>query len=198
MGAWWKEDLGMWKVTVECHGELRSEYCHVLISSQGVLVSVKTLLMGTSGYTTNENRQYNHESWPDIQGLRDFKGHLTHSASWDHCYDYSNKTIAVIGNGASGIQIVPAMAKLPGTEVQNFIRGPAWVYNRASPSKRTRDHNFTYSEKEKEHFRNPEYHLQYRKGILDRTEKAFCMFRKGPNNEEAMGLAAAQMAEKLN
>lgn len=196
VGPWWKEDLGMWKVTVECAGELRSEYCHVLIASQGVFVLFETLPTGPSGYTTNKNWQYRHESWPDIQGLRDFKGHLTHSASWDDCYDCSNKTLAVIGNSASGIQIVPEMAKVPGTEVRNFIRGPAWVYNRASLSG-TGDPSFTYSEEEKEHFRNREHHLQYRKGILDRTETAFSIFTKGPNNEEAMRLAAAQMPEKL-
>lgn len=34
----WQEDLGMWKVTVEKGGVQRDEFCHVLISGQGVLV----------------------------------------------------------------------------------------------------------------------------------------------------------------
>ena len=38
VGARWQEDLGQWKVTVEHEGQRRDEYCHVLISSQGVLV----------------------------------------------------------------------------------------------------------------------------------------------------------------
>uniref|UniRef100_A0A0D2XXV2 Sterigmatocystin biosynthesis monooxygenase stcW n=1 Tax=Fusarium oxysporum (strain Fo5176) TaxID=660025 RepID=A0A0D2XXV2_FUSOF len=180
VGAEWLDDLGQWKVTVEHEGIQREEFCHVLISAQGVLV---------------------HESWPKIPGLKDFEGHTTHSASWDHSYDYSNKRIAVIGNGSSGIQIVPQMAKLPGTEVTNFVRGPAWVYYRAPPSKHLGreddDPNPRYSEQDKARFQDPELHLQHRKGIISRTNKSFYIFRKGENNERGMKMAAEQMAEKL-
>ncbi|KAH8682082.1 hypothetical protein BX600DRAFT_485639 [Xylariales sp. PMI_506] len=181
VSADWQEDIGQWKVTVEHAGKQRDEYCHVLISGQGVLV---------------------HENWPTIPGLRDFKGHITHSARWDHNYDYSNKRIAVIGNGSSGIQIVPQMIKLPGTDVTNFIRGPAWVYYRAPPSKHLGrefdDPNPEYTEEEKTKFRDPEQHLAHRKAIISRTNKSFYIFLKGENNKEGMRLAAEQMAEKLN
>lgn len=179
--AEWIEAAGQWKVTV-CHQGLeRDEVCDVLISCQGVLV---------------------HPSWPDIPGLNDFKGHVTHSASWDHSYDYSNKRIAVIGNGSSGIQIVPQMAKLPGTEVMNFIRSPAWVYYRVPPSKHlgreVDDPNPEYSEADKQKFCDPEMHKEYRKGIIHRTNKAFRIFIKGENNKDTMEFGGAQMAEKLN
>lgn len=178
--ARWQEDEGQWKVTVEHQNTRREEYCHVLISARGVLV---------------------HESWPDIPGLRDFKGHITHSALWDHNYDYSNKRIAVIGNGSSGIQIVPQMARLPGTVVQNFVRGPTWVYYRAPPSKHLGrddpDPNPKYTDEERERFKDPEYHLQHRKGIISRTNKSFGIFLRGEKNEEGMRLASEQMAEKL-
>ncbi|KAE9582661.1 putative sterigmatocystin biosynthesis monooxygenase [Colletotrichum fructicola] len=180
IGAQWQEAKGQWKVTVEHEGKQREEHCHVLISAQGVLV---------------------HESWPDIPGLRDFEGHITHSALWDHNYDYSNRKVAVIGNGSSGIQIVPQMQKLPGTDVVNFIRGQAWVYYRAPPSKHLGrddpDPNPKYTDAEREMFQDPDYHLQHRKGIISRTNKSFHIFMKGKNNEEGIKLAAAQMAEKL-
>ena len=83
--------------------------------------------MNTTLMVVNHQR---HHKWPDIAGLHDFKGHLTHSANWQHDFDYSNKRIAVIGNGSSGIQIIPQLQKLPGTEVTNFMRGPTWVYYR--------------------------------------------------------------------
>ncbi|KAH6693884.1 cyclohexanone 1,2-monooxygenase [Plectosphaerella plurivora] len=179
--AQWHEAEGEWEVTVEHAGEQRTEHCNVLISAQGVLV---------------------HECWPDIPGLKQFKGHITHSARWDHTYDYSNKRIAVIGNGSSGIQIVPQMAKLPGTNVMNFIRGPAWVYYRAPPSKHLGrddpDPNPKYTEEERQRFNDPEYHLEHRKGIISRTNKSFYIFMKGENNEAGVRAAAAQMAEKLN
>jgi cation diffusion facilitator CzcD-associated flavoprotein CzcO len=143
-----------------------------------------------------------HESWPKVPGLHDFKGHITHSASWDHSYDYSNKRIAVIGNGSSGIQIVPQMVKLPGTDVMNFVRGPAWVYYRAPPSKHLGrddpDPNPKYLELEIEKFRDPEYHLEHRKSIISRTNKSFYIFMKGENNKEGVRLATEQMAQKLN
>lgn len=145
---------------------------------------------------------HRHENWPDVPGLRDFKGHITHSARWEHNYDYSNKRIAVIGNGSSGIQIVPQMAKLPSTTVQNFVRGPAWVYYRAPPSKHlgreVDDPNPAYTEGEKEQFRDPQYHQRYRKGIVSRTNKSFYIFLKGENNDAGMKAAREQMAEKLN
>ncbi|KAJ5983102.1 hypothetical protein N7481_005201 [Penicillium waksmanii] len=179
--ATWDEDTGRWNLTVEHNGEQREDYCDVLISAQGVLV---------------------HHSWPDIPGLHDFKGHITHSAHWDHNYDYSHKRIAVIGNGSSGIQITPQMAKLPGTEVVNFMRSPAWVYYRVPPSKHlgrdVEDANPAYSEEEISKFNDPESHKQYRKAIISRTNKAFRLFIKGENNEAAVKFGTQQMAEKLN
>ncbi|KAI9372345.1 hypothetical protein BJX61DRAFT_552971 [Aspergillus egyptiacus] len=181
VGARWQENEGVWKVTVEHAGVQRDEYCEILISGQGVLC---------------------HPSWPSIPGLRSFKGKIVHSAEWDHDFDYSHKRIAVIGNGSSGIQITPQMAKLPGTEVVNYMRSPAWIYYRVPPSKHlgrdTDEVNPAYSEDDKKKFQDPEYHRQYRKGIIDRTNKAFKLFLKGENNEEAVRFGTEQMAAKLN
>jgi cation diffusion facilitator CzcD-associated flavoprotein CzcO len=47
--------------------------------------------------------------WPKLEGLTDFKGQLLHSARWDSSYDFKGKKVAVIGNGSSGIQIVPKL-----------------------------------------------------------------------------------------
>lgn len=47
---------------------------------------------------------------PDIPGLDAFRGRVIHSARWDHDYDLRNKRLAVVGTGASAIQIVPAIA----------------------------------------------------------------------------------------
>jgi cation diffusion facilitator CzcD-associated flavoprotein CzcO len=43
--ARWQEDIAQWKVVVEHDGVQRDEYCHVLISSQGVLVYVSQTVM---------------------------------------------------------------------------------------------------------------------------------------------------------
>ena len=51
---------------------------------------------------------------PDIEGIGDFQGDLFHSARWDHSVDLAGKRVAVIGTGASAIQIVPELQKIVG------------------------------------------------------------------------------------
>ncbi|MCP9623284.1 NAD(P)/FAD-dependent oxidoreductase [Nocardia otitidiscaviarum] len=48
---------------------------------------------------------------PDIKGINEFQGEIFHSARWDHDADLTGKRVAVIGTGASAIQIVPNIAK---------------------------------------------------------------------------------------
>lgn len=161
--------------------------------------------------------------WPNIAGIEKFKGQRVHSANWDHDYDYSNKRIAVIGNGSSGVQIVPQLVKLPGTSVTNFCRGPSWIYYRVPPSQHLgksgkTGKNPTYSEEEKTNFTiAPEKMRDHRRDMIRRTNKAFRMVRyidyplgsciepestqqfikDSEANKEAMEIARAQMSERL-
>ncbi|MFT4571602.1 MAG: cation diffusion facilitator CzcD-associated flavoprotein CzcO [Hyphomicrobiaceae bacterium] len=65
-------------------------------------------------------------AFPDIKGLENFKGKLVHAARWDHDYDLAGKRVAVIGTGATAIQVVPSIA--PQVEkLVVFQRTPAWV-----------------------------------------------------------------------
>ncbi|KAL9080957.1 MAG: hypothetical protein Q9159_007463, partial [Coniocarpon cinnabarinum] len=66
-------------------------------------------------------------AWPSIPGLDQFGGKLMHSARWDQAFDCSNKRIGVIGNGSSGIQILPQVQKLPGTKITSFARSSTWI-----------------------------------------------------------------------
>lgn len=47
--------------------------------------------------------------WPDVPNISDFQGELVHTAAWPKDFDYKDKTVAVIGNGASGVQVLPAI-----------------------------------------------------------------------------------------
>ncbi|TSB21486.1 flavin-containing monooxygenase [Streptomyces benahoarensis] len=67
---------------------------------------------------------------PDIPGLATFPGKVFHSARWDHDYDLRGKRVAVIGTGASALQIVPAIQPEVG-RLSLFQRTPAWVLPRA-------------------------------------------------------------------
>jgi cation diffusion facilitator CzcD-associated flavoprotein CzcO len=66
---------------------------------------------------------------PDIRGIETYRGHKIHSARWDHGYDFTGKRVAVIGTGASAVQIVPELVQRAGF-VKVFQRTPGWVIPR--------------------------------------------------------------------
>lgn len=65
-------------------------------------------------------------AYPDIPGMKEFKGPLFHGARWDHSLDLAGKTVAMIGTGASGMQIGPAIAPVV-KHLTVFQRSPHWV-----------------------------------------------------------------------
>lgn len=63
---------------------------------------------------------------PDIAGIDSFAGKLIHTAAWDHGYDLAGKRAAVIGTGATAVQLLPEIApKLRQLDV--YQRTPIWV-----------------------------------------------------------------------
>ncbi|MFJ4621469.1 flavin-containing monooxygenase [Streptomyces sp. NPDC088812] len=66
---------------------------------------------------------------PDIPGLDSFPGKVFHSARWDHDHDLAGRRVAVVGTGASAIQIVPAIQPEVG-RLTLFQRTPPWVMPR--------------------------------------------------------------------
>lgn len=55
--------------------------------------------------------QLNRPAYPRLKGIESFKGEVFHSATWNHNYNLNNKTVAVVGTGASAIQFVPEIGK---------------------------------------------------------------------------------------
>ncbi|KQM39261.1 NAD(P)/FAD-dependent oxidoreductase [Microbacterium sp. Leaf203] len=66
---------------------------------------------------------------PSIPGLESFAGPLFHSARWNHDIDLTGKRVAVVGTGASAVQLVPELARLA-AHVTLFQRTPAWIVPR--------------------------------------------------------------------
>lgn len=104
VSAKWNEEQSLWHVTTTA-GEFTAD---VLVASMGHLADAK---------------------WPHIPGLQEFTGELMHSAQWDHSVDLTGKRIAVVGSGASAIQITPAMAEVAG-ELVVFQRTAPYVIPR--------------------------------------------------------------------
>lgn len=66
---------------------------------------------------------------PDIPGIDGFPGEVFHTSRWNHGLDLRGKRVAVVGTGASAIQIVPAIQ--PRAErLTLFQRTPPWVMPR--------------------------------------------------------------------
>src|SRR5438445_285971 len=62
---------------------------------------------------------------PAIDGYETFAGERMHTARWNHDVDLRGKRVAIIGTGASAIQVIPAIAP----EVDRltvFQRTPIW------------------------------------------------------------------------
>ena len=73
--------------------------------------------------------QLNRPSIPPIPGLDEFAGPKFHTARWDHSVDLSFTNVAMIGTGASGMQVGPSIAPLVG-HLTIFQRSAHWaVYN---------------------------------------------------------------------
>lgn len=83
----------------------RKEVCDVFISAPGPLVEAK---------------------YPDIKGVMDFRGEKLHSAKWDESYDFKGKKVAVIGTGASAVQIIASLAPIV-ERLDVFQRRAPWI-----------------------------------------------------------------------
>ena len=70
--------------------------------------------------------QLNQPAVPKIPGMASFQGKTMHTAEWDHAYDFKGRTVAVIGNGASAIQLIPELAKSV-RRLFIFQRSPNWL-----------------------------------------------------------------------
>lgn len=70
-------------------------------------------------------------SFPEIAGRDEFAGPAFHSAQWDHSIDLTGKRVAIVGTGASAIQIVPEIVGQV-AELQLYQRTPPWVVPRTN------------------------------------------------------------------
>ena len=67
--------------------------------------------------------------FPEVPGRETFAGPQVHSAAWDEAISLEGKRVAVVGTGASAIQLVPAIAPRV-KQLTVFQRTPAWIVPR--------------------------------------------------------------------
>ena len=73
--------------------------------------------------------QLHQPAFPRIEGVETFAGRAFHSAAWDDDYPLAGKRIAVVGTGASAVQLVPEIAREVG-RLTIFQRTGNWFLPR--------------------------------------------------------------------
>ncbi len=114
----WEDATQQWQISTDRGDEIRARF---VVMAQG---------------------SYNRPKLPGIPGIKDFSGHVFHSARWD--YDYTggdadgglhklaDKRVALVGTGATGIQLVPHLGR-DAKELFVFQRTPSSVDERSNP-----------------------------------------------------------------
>ncbi len=68
-------------------------------------------------------------AYPKIEGLKTTQLPVIHTLHWDHNYDFNNKRVAVIGTGASAVQVIPQLQRKV-KQLNVFQRTPPWIVPR--------------------------------------------------------------------
>lgn len=63
---------------------------------------------------------------PELPGLDSFTGPRLHTAQWDPACEFDGKNVAVVGNAASAVQVVPQLAPVA-SELRVFQRSANWM-----------------------------------------------------------------------
>jgi hypothetical protein len=83
--------------------------------------------------------QLNRPATPDIPGLETFRGVAFHSARWRHDVELAGKNVAVIGNAASAIQLIPQIAPVV-RRLSVFQRSANWMIAKNDRAYSAREH----------------------------------------------------------
>jgi len=84
----------------------------------------------TARFLVNASGALTVPSYPDIDGVDSFAGVTIHTARWDHNQELAGKRVAVIGTGASAVQVIPEIAPIA-ERLTVFQRTPIWCFPKA-------------------------------------------------------------------
>lgn len=105
--AQWNEDTWQWELQLQeaNSGVVTTLRADIVVSAVGLFADARM---------------------PDVDGLTSYRGHLMHTAAWDPGVDLAGREVAVIGSGASAVQVVPELARIA-SRVTVFQRTPPWM-----------------------------------------------------------------------
>ncbi|KAH7171233.1 hypothetical protein EDB81DRAFT_709874 [Dactylonectria macrodidyma] len=174
----WDGEEGVWVITVKNveTGEETVDKAEFVLSSIG---------------------RFNAWKLPDYPGISDYKGLLRHASNWDPSFDPKDKKVAVIGNGASGIQVVANLQKSV-ARLDHYARNKTWIAASWAGDERTFAPQ-PYSEEQKKLFKeDPKAYLAFRKNLEDSYWRRFgSFFRNTEDNNELRNKFIDIMKERL-
>jgi cation diffusion facilitator CzcD-associated flavoprotein CzcO len=133
---------------------------------------------------------------PDYPGINEYEGHIRHSSNWDPNFDPAGKTIAVIGNGASGLQITPPLQKVA-KHLDVYVRNPTWIAPSFGQEKRS-ETPVLYTEERKQAFQDPKTYHSFRKPFESQFWRNFHrIFKDSKGNNEAKEAFTKLMTSQL-
>jgi len=104
--ARWDEATNTWEVRLADHnGDESALIANVLVTACGL---------------------FNLPKLPNAPGLEVFRGLVAHPTEWRQDLDLAGKRVAVIGNGSTGVQLMPRVAEVAGT-LAVYQRTPSWI-----------------------------------------------------------------------
>lgn len=159
--ASWNDDQGKWSLglsKVETGEKVKEEFDFVFTS------------VG----------RFNAWKLPKYPGISEYEGVLRHASNWDPSFDPKGKKVAVIGNGASGIQLVANLQKVVG-QLDHYARNKTWIASSWAGDDRTLEPQLI-PEDQKKTFEDPEEYLKFRKVLEDKYWRRFGSFLR--NTEE--------------
>ena len=104
--ARWDETRGSWDLEIACEGGGKENLsANVVVSASGLFSTPQI---------------------PDFEGMERFRGEVFHTSDWNRGFDYRGKRVALIGNGSTGVQLAPALAR-EASQIALFQRTPDWI-----------------------------------------------------------------------
>jgi cation diffusion facilitator CzcD-associated flavoprotein CzcO len=161
----WDAAEGVWNLTVQdlATHETLSEKFHVVITSVG---------------------RFNAWRLPKYEGMSEYEGLLRHTSDWDPSFDPKGKRVAVIGNGASGIQLV-ANLQSQVSQLDHYARNKTWISSSWAGDERTLQPQ-PISEDQIKDFSEPKTYLKFRKELEDKYWRRFSGFFKDSDANKEM------------
>ncbi|OKL59727.1 hypothetical protein UA08_05029 [Talaromyces atroroseus] len=174
LSAQWHEQKSKWEVTVKHLGSTLHEEADFVILATGI---------------------FSHPKLPSYPGLSDYDGHVIHSSRWNPDIDLTGAAVAIIGNGSSGIQVLPQLQKIV-SRIDHYARSPTWIsgnfgVENINPGDAVPDDV-------QASFADPETYLRYRKEIENRSFSSFGgIMKDGIKSKQAEARFIKLMKDKL-